>query len=75
MTRYSDMGQEERTHDLESRQRPDHDTRANAADAERDALWSTPVACVVRSHDFHPTKHYCRRCGLSAEMAIVGGVA
>lgn len=72
-------GLEERTHDLEDRQSriPDHDTRANAADAERDALWSTPTRCVVFDHDFHPTKHYCRRCGLSAEMAmaIVGGVA
>lgn len=62
MTRYSDMGQEERTADLESRQRPDHDTRANAADAERDALWSTPVACVVRGHDDFGL-FYCRRCG------------
>lgn len=70
-------GLEQRTADLESRQRPDHDTRANAADAERDALWSTPTRCVVFDHDFHPTKHYCRRCGcdMHQAMAIVGGVA
>lgn len=55
---------------------PDHDTRANAADAERDALWSTPVACVTNGHLFYGRPH-CARCGVSREvaMAIVGGVA
>ena len=68
-------GLEERTAALEDRQSriPDHDTRANEADHERDALWSTPVACVVRGHDDFGL-FYCRRCGTAryASLAMMG---
>jgi len=69
-------GLEQRTADLESRQRPDHDTRANEADHERDALWSTPVSCVVVGHHFCGGR-FCTRCGVSRydSLAIVRGVS
>jgi hypothetical protein len=63
-------GPEARESERLERATPDHDTLAARADESRDELRDLMLAiarpsCSLIGHDRHPTKGYCRFCGIS----------